>query len=323
MSKSLSDAMSILEPNIVQVDPAELAEALRSHSHHTEIASVDVDGSPLSAINDFDFDEYEDEEDDGLSPASRTKGIVTALAEDRTYAGYWPYKFESKITTAGKKIVSMDPNLDRSTLARLLETEAGLIGKSELKRLKEEDKKKITEEEFHDNNETGFAHLSLCIRGHLTGCMAELVDEYSDDRGIPFALGAMYIHALIQTEGLKYIKFYPEHGYYELRWAPVEINVIPKSALPPHIRKRLADPVFDGPQETEYTLSPCPICGSPATMLKTGRANSKWHVCCTDKSNQCFLLLGLPHHESTSEYSAAKAWNSIQLQKTFPEEIDA
>lgn len=238
-------------------------------------------------------------------------------ADNPIYYGVWNYQFCSKITTAGKMLVLRDPNLLPGTIKQLMNTEfPKFLTQKEMNRCTKTSDSDLAYEEFYSNNETGIAHLSLCLDETRGKCMAELIDVFADDRNIPFVVAALYILALKRHEGLHSIAFKANYGYYHVPWAPIEVNVVPITSLPPHMQEKyraLKKELEEHKDHKLPELQPCPVCGSIGKLLRCGPNNRRWHVCCSKADNNCFLSFGIPNLFLTSEEQAATIWNSIQV----------
>ena len=135
---------------------------------------------------------------------------------------------------------------------------------------------------------------------------AHLVAVYSDDRRLPFVVGALYIDAYIKYHKLFYYRLYPKDGYLMTEWKPMKVYIQPKTAIPPkkHDFKkyyRVGNPITD-------MIMPCPVCGSPARLFRVGFRGKDAEICCTDPSGECQWFLGAGIYPRESE--AVNAWNN-------------
>lgn len=287
---------------------------------------------------DYDDDEFSDEDEDigtfesgsrlsdgtvllrageyRIEDLARDTGDSSYLEKaETTFVGFWPHKYMSKISGASQKIVSQDPNLGPNTMKQLIETELPKMKKKESARLTSMEIKDIVREEFYENNQTGLAHLSLCVRDMGTRCLAELVDLFAYERNASFVATAVYVIGLMKQVGLFSMCFDQTRGYYRELWTPTEVNIIPKYTLPPHIQKKIAEPNYQSVDEhSASTLQPCPICGAESEYQRGGDKLKKWHVCCTNPSGTCELADGIPNQLCGSKEQAADMWNSLVLE---------
>ena len=58
-------------------------------------------------------------------------------------------------------------------------------------------------------------------------------------------------------------------------------------------------------------ILPCPVCGNPARVFRTGFCGKASKVCCTDPSEQCRWFLGQGIYSNEAE--AVKFWNEMCL----------
>ena len=219
----------------------------------------------------------------------------------------WPLPANAVITTKGRRIVGRDPNISSPTLNSLMISEAKYISDSLRKRLASSTLEQIAEEEFIDCHGLGLAHLSQCIQSNLNQTLADLIAEYSDDRRLPFVVGALYIDAYMKYHRLLYYSFYPHDGYLTTEWKPNKVYIQPKTAIPPkkHDFKkyyRISKPVTED-------ISPCPLCGSPARLYRTGFRGKDSQVCCTNSEGNCKLFINTELFEN--ENDAIRSWNKM------------
>ena len=272
--------------------------------------------SQPNSLDDLNLDGYTEPGQDFLS---LDLSYGTTQTDETTFVGYWDYPLKSVVSKRGRKIISQDPNLTKLTIDSLIDTEKSLCKSSDLKHALESDDSQLVFDEFFDNNATGYAHLSLCAKECVGRPMAELVDVFAEERGIPFVLAALYIGAFQREEGIGWIQVDISRGYMKVPWTPTEVTVIPVASLPPHIAKQIVEPKYHEPVNASLPvpeIKPCPICGSPAAVLRTGPKNNKWHVCCLDNTNSCFLSFGIPKSESATQRQAVEIWNTLVEEHT-------
>ena len=306
-----SNPMTILasEENINNNKSVEMKKALKkTKTKILNIQDIEVD----DMWNDSFESLYDRDPISEFMPFAKDKDAYT-------FVGYWDVPMKSILSKNGKKIISQDPNLSKNTLEMLLETEESMCKHNAFQRALNEDRQKLVNEEFYDNNACGFAHLALCVKECIGKSFAELIDVFAEERDIPFILAALYIIALRDIEGLSWIKFDSTRGYLKVNWEPANIVVIPVTALPPRIARKLETPNYKDPMASQLpvpALHACPLCHSPAVLSKTGQKNKKWHVCCSDEENKCFLSFGIPGSESPTPRQAAEIWNTLSLEKS-------
>ncbi len=211
------------------------------------------------------------------------------------------------ITSKGRKIVGRDPNISSPTLKSLIISDSKYISESLRERLATSSAEKIAEEEFMAHNEIGATHLAQCIKANLTQTMADLIADYSDDRRLPFVVGALYINAFMQGHKLFYYSFYPHDGYVMTEWEPKKIYIQPKATLPP--KKHDFKKYYRVSKPVPGEIMPCPLCGSPAKLYRAGFRGKDSHVCCTNSDGDCRLFINMDIYES--ENDAIIAWNTL------------
>lgn len=219
----------------------------------------------------------------------------------------WKFKNKPDITTKGRRIVRADPNIGKDTMAKLMLSESRYISKEKISRLITRSEQEIYDEEFLSNNELGLAHVSQCILEDLDQCKADLVATYSDDRRLPFIIGAIYLNALLAKEGFFYYGYTAKLGYERIRWMPRTIYTDAQCVRPPHKKKDFKK-YYDPDLKTDYTLPECPLCGSYAKMCRAGLHSRFWHVCCTDPKGECVNYYGTDLFRKEQE--AANKWIS-------------
>ena len=228
--------------------------------------------------------------------------------EDPSTMTLWPLPANAVITSKGRRIVGRDPNISSPTLKSLMISDSRYISDSLRRRLASSTLEQIAKEEFIDFNGLGTTHLSQCIKPNLNQTLADLIAEYSDDRRLPFVVGAIYIDAYMKFHRLFYYSFYPLDGYLTTEWKPKKIYIQPKTAIPPkkHDFKkyyRVNKPVTD-------EILPCPLCGSPARLFRAGFRGKDSQVCCTNADGNCKLFINAEIFES--EIEAIRSWNMMR-----------
>ena len=153
--------------------------------------------------------------------------------EDPSTMTLWPLPANAVITSKGRRIVGRDPNISSPTLKSLMISDSRYISDSLRRRLASSTLEQIAKEEFIDFNGLGTTHLSQCIKPNLNQTLADLIAEYSDDRRLPFVVGAIYIDAYMKFHRLFYYSFYPLDGYLTTEWKPKKIYIQHKTAIPP------------------------------------------------------------------------------------------
>ena len=219
----------------------------------------------------------------------------------------WPLPSNAVITSKGRKIVGRDPNISSPTLKSLIISDSKYISEPLRERLATSSTGQIAEEEFMAHNEIGATHLSQCIKSNLNQTMADLIADYSDDRRLPFVVGALYISAFMQGHKLFYYSFYPRDGYVMTEWEPKKIYIQPKATLPP--RKHDFKKYYRSNKPLTDEIMPCPVCGSPARLYRVGFRGKDCHVCCTSPDSQCKWYFGTGYFSSETE--AVINWNKI------------
>ena len=217
----------------------------------------------------------------------------------------WKFKTKSRITKKGKEIVRSDPNMEKETLEKLLVTEEKFLKTGRGAALSSRTKLEIYNDEFLAYHELGLTHLAQCIRDNPEQCMADLVSSYSEDRSIPFIIGAIYLDALIANDKLYSYELRSKQGYVRVQWEPTIFYTALKRTKPPKKKKHTLR-YYDPPLK-KYDLHNCPVCGSPAKMCRTGQQNRLWQVCCTDPNEKCENFLRNCQFEK--EFVAVKEWS--------------
>jgi hypothetical protein len=219
----------------------------------------------------------------------------------------WPLPNYTVITTKGRRIVGRDPNISFPTLKDLIISDSNYIPDSLREKLKEGVFEQIAQEEFLSHRELGETHLAQCIKENLNQTMADLIAVYSDDRRLPFVVGAIYIEAYVKYYKLFYYSYYSSEGYLKTEWRPRKVYIQPKNKIPPkkHDFKKYYR-VNNVPLEE---IRACPVCGSPARLFRTGFRGKESQICCTDPSERCQWFLGAGKYDT--EVEAIKGWNDI------------
>ena len=218
-----------------------------------------------------------------------------------------PWKLPDKcvISAKGRLLVSVDPNISPETMASLMKSDASFFKREEYEHFLTDSTKKIIADEFEHGRLAGYAHLSQCIRENLNQTKADLIARYSNDRRIPFVVGAVMLDALIQEEPLFYYKKVSDAGYRQIPWEPRKVYIKPATVYPlvKPDRKKYYAATSNPPAAPEN----CPECGSGTRLLRTGYRGGKYHVCCTKRS--CKWFLG--SDPMATETKALKSWKTL------------
>lgn len=255
----------------------------------------------------FNYSMTEDEILESLNIDRFPHDIVTLSESEFSTTGTnenWKFKTKSGITKKGKEIVRADPNIEKETLEKLKVTEEKYLKTAKGSRLSSRTKQEIYNEEFLAFHELGLTHLAQCIRENPEQCKADLISAYSEDRSIPFILGAIYLDALLANDKLYSYELRSKQGYVRVQWEPVVFYTALKRTKPPKKKKHTLR-YYDPPLK-KYNLPNCPICGSPAKMCRAGQQNRLWQVCCTDPEGKCENYIRDCRFEK--EYVAMKEW---------------
>ena len=226
----------------------------------------------------------------------------------------WQLPGNSVITTKGRKIVGRDPNISSSTLKALMVSESRYLSDAFRHRLRTTDPKQLAEEEFMDFRELGATHLAMCIEENTKQTKADLIANYCDDRRLPFVIGAIYIDAYMKYFKPFYYSFYPKDGYIRTEWKPRRIYIQPRAKLPPE--KHEFKKYYKVNKTPVADIMPCPECGSPARLFRTGFRGKESKICCTDPSEQCVWFLGGQTYSTESD--AIKFWNVMCSESLSP-----
>lgn len=222
----------------------------------------------------------------------------------------WPLPRNTVITLKGRKIVGRDPNISSPTLEALIISESKYISESLRERLRTGSMKQIAQEEFLSLHELGVTHLAQCIKENLSQTMADLVATYSDDRRLPFVVGAIYINAFIKSYKLFYYSNYSIEGCLKTEWKPKRVYIQPQNKLPPE--KHELKKYFKTNKPVIEEILPCPVCGSPARSFRVGFRGRDFQVCCTDPEGKCKWFMGA--EISSNENDAIRSWNNRCLE---------
>ena len=217
----------------------------------------------------------------------------------------WRLPRNAVITMKGRKIVGRDPNISSPTLEALIISESRYISDSLRERLKTGNLKQIAQEEFLCFHELGATHLAQCIKENLSQTMADLVATYSDDRRLPFVVGAIYINAFMQSYKLFYYSKYSKEGGLKTEWKPKRVYIQPQNKLPPE--KHELKKYYKTNKPVIEEILPCPVCGSAARSFRVGFRGRDFQVCCTDPEGKCKWFMGA--EISSNENDAIQSWN--------------
>lgn len=265
--------------------------------------------TPRNRLNSspFDFSLTEDEILESLKADRFPHDFVTPPESEYLTTGTnesWKFKTKSRITKKGKEIVRVDPNIEKETLEKLMVTEEKYLKTAKGSKLSSRSKQEIYNEEFLAYHELGLTHLAQCIRENPEQCKADLISAYSEDRSIPFIIGAIYLDALLANDKLYSYELRSKQGYVRVQWEPVVFYTELKRTKPPKKKKHTLR-YYDPPLK-KYALPDCPVCGSPARMCRAGQQNRLWQVCCTDPEGKCENYLR--ECQFDKEYVAMKEW---------------
>ena len=231
--------------------------------------------------------------------------------DEATSPFLWPLPSYSVITRTGRRIVGRDPNISSSTLNSLIISDSKYISDSLRHRLSSTAPEQLAKEEFMSMRELGVAHLAQCIKENLNQTKADLVAVYSDDRRLPFVVGAIYIDAFMQTFRPFYYCYYPSDGYSRKEWKPRKAYIQLERNLPPE--KRELKKYYKSGKIINEEIAACPICGSPAHLFRVGYRGKDSQVCCTDPSRTCKWFMGA--EVFSSEIDAIHSWNRMCLKR--------
>ena len=206
--------------------------------------------------------------------------------------GIWPST--AIISAEGMRLLEQDLDVSDATLNRLIVTDRFLIDSELMQRICRMSNRELAEEVFGAYDEIGLAHLALCIAENPQQTMAQLIIQYSDDRRIPVALGAMYINAYLKSGG----RFFYYKGTLDSRvkveWMPVLAKDVPKNTMPPKKQKGESQPIVAAKSKMNdlgVKLSPCPHCGRQVSVVLFDRDNGLFAATCSN--NSCELSSGL------------------------------
>lgn len=262
------------------------------------------------------LDEFREELDkletlNGLSFIPNYRGGQTLPDEsepdERASILQWPLPSYTVITTKGRRIVGRDPNISSSTLGDLIISDSDYIPVSLHEKLKAGALDQIAQEQFLSLRELGVTHLSQCIKENLNQTMADLIAVYSDDRRLPFVVGAIYIEAYVKYYKLFYYSFYSSEGYLKTEWKPKKVYIQPKNKIPP--KKHDFKKYYRVNNELLEEISACPACGSPARLFRVGFRGKESRICCTNLNESCKWFMGADIFSNEAE--AIKEWNDM------------
>ena len=227
--------------------------------------------------------------------------------DEKTSILQWPLPSYTVITTKGRRIVGRDPNISSSTLKDLIISDSNYIPDSLREKLREGVLEQIAQEEFLSHRELGETHLAQCIKENLNQTMADLIAVYSDDRRLPFVVGAIYIEAYVKYYKLFYYSFYSSEGYLKTEWRPKKVYIQPKNKIPP--KKHDFKKYYRVNNELQEKISACPACGSPARLFRVGFRGKESRICCTNLNESCKWFMGADIFSNEAE--AIKEWNDM------------
>lgn len=208
------------------------------------------------------------------------------------------------ISSKGRRLVGMDPNISDLTLKELIKCDAKLISSEIMNQMLTSDPEDIIKEEFFHGKDIGIAHLSQCILEDLAQTKADLICRYCDDRRLPFVVGAFYINTFLKLNKLSYYIYNASTGYRRVEWRPRRVSVQPKSVVP--LNQRELKKYYYAGKRKPGNIPNCPECGSQARLLRVGFRGKQVHVCCTDESGKCRWYMGT--EPADTEAAALKKW---------------
>lgn len=279
----------------------QIAYSLSDNTEMTDLTDEEI----LSSYENADFSRTVTEVDTNETASENKETICEAST-------LWQLPLNTVISSSGRKLVGKDPNISSETLKRLIVTEAKYLSEEDRTRFSQCSKENIANEEFYMYKSVGEAHLSQCIRENMNKPLASLIYTYSDDRRIPFILGALYIDAFRSCYRLFYYDYSAALGYRKIAWEPETVYIPPTSIVPPPPKKKNFKKYYDPAKIPVYSLPDCPVCGSPVKMLRAGYRSKLWHVCCTDQTEQCELFIGIK--PSATEQDAVNKWKEFCTQ---------
>ena len=220
-----------------------------------------------------------------------------------------PWRVPATVDTTpqGRRIIGMDPNITNETLKELIKSDAKLISNETMQQILSKTPTEIIDEEFFHGHRAGVAHLSQCILEDLTQTKADLIARYSDDRRLPFVVGAFYLNTYLKVYKLSYFTYNTFEGYKQVEWKPRKVFIQPMAVLP--LKKREMKKYYRATKRHPSKIPKCPECGSPARILRVGYRGKQVHVCCTDETGNCKWFLGTEPVDSETE--AARQWRAI------------
>lgn len=208
----------------------------------------------------------------------------------------------TNITPRGRAIVEADPNLTNKTLAALIQSDRNLISDKDYTFATTHTKKEIVDEVFRKNQNIGFVHLGQIIRDNLQAPVAGIVEDYANERRLPYALAALYIHIAMQRGTIYYCKPDAHYHFVPEPWVPVKYYAPPQAELPPD--KSVAQKKYIKKASHVPELANCPLCGDAVHIYRSGHNGLRWRPSC--ENPLCKNFSGFP--DSCSETVAAETW---------------
>lgn len=123
------------------------------------------------------------------------------------------------LTAKGACAVRADQSIKEQTLKKLFETEAKLIPEKYQYVLAPHDPGTMVKQVFHDNEDTGFAHIASLIEEDTNQTLANVIAAFAMNKNVPFLVCAIWVLELKQIEGLHYYK-HGYGGYTLVKWNP-------------------------------------------------------------------------------------------------------
>jgi len=263
-----------------------------------KLAEIEREQEKLDSLSGSDF---------ALTFRGSRSLAETSVHDEVSGVILWPLPSNAVISTKGRKIVGRDPNISSATLKSLLVSESAYISDALHERLLTSTPRQIAQEEFIDTYELGATHLALCIEQDPAQTKADLIANYSDDRRLPFVVGAIYIDAYLRYFKPFYYSFYPQDGYLRTEWKPRKIYMQPKNKLPPE--KHEFKKYYKAGKSPVADIMPCPACGSTARLFRAGFRGKGSQVCCSNSAENCSLFINMDIYENENE--AIQSWNKM------------
>lgn len=226
-----------------------------------------------------------------------------------------------RLTPEGRALIKKDPNLSKATMNSLAQTEKNLVTKAEKNLFDNKSAAALVQTVFYGETDITLSHVALCIGEDVNQCMAELCARISNEKRISFFSAAVLIHALITERGLFYYRYSKQSGYTAENWRPQFVYIPPEPQEPPKkkLQRTRKKPRTHIPDTPVFILAPCPLCGCSTKLIRCGRGNKMWHVCCTDPNQTCENFIG--REPQTSEKRAALAWNQYVSERKAGEPV--